>query len=106
LEGKEINDKTSSASRCEGEVVFGTERRHSEERGDEAIQLLSLWLQKSWIASRSPSSGAHSRDPVARNDGFGCLTIESYLRRPCESRDHSVSAIALVAAPPLGETSV
>jgi hypothetical protein len=23
-----------------------------------------------WIASRSLSSGAHSRDPVARNDGF------------------------------------
>jgi hypothetical protein len=22
-----------------------------------------------WIASRSLSSGAHSRDPVARNDG-------------------------------------
>jgi len=22
-----------------------------------------------WIASRSPSSGAHSRDPLARNDG-------------------------------------
>jgi hypothetical protein len=21
-----------------------------------------------WIASRSPSSGAHSRDPLARND--------------------------------------
>jgi hypothetical protein len=30
-----------------------------------------------WIASRSLSSGAHSRDPLARNDGFGCLTIES-----------------------------
>jgi len=23
-----------------------------------------------WIASRSLSSGAHSRDPVARNDGI------------------------------------
>jgi hypothetical protein len=23
-----------------------------------------------WIASRSLSSGAHSRDPLARNDGF------------------------------------
>ena len=32
-----------------------------------------------WIASRSLSSGAHSRDPLARNDGLriGCLKIES-----------------------------
>jgi hypothetical protein len=37
-----------------------------------------------WIASRSLSSGAHSRDPLARNDGSttdcrGCLKIESAL---------------------------
>jgi hypothetical protein len=33
-----------------------------------------------WIASRSLSSGAHSRDPLARNDGrLGCLKIESDL---------------------------
>jgi hypothetical protein len=28
-------------------------------------------LAERWIASRSLSSGAHSRDPVARNDGAG-----------------------------------
>src|SRR3979411_2694229 len=39
--------------------------RHCEERSDEAIQLL---LDCLWIASRSLSSGAHSRDPLARND--------------------------------------
>jgi hypothetical protein len=39
--------------------------RHCEERSDEAIHLFSLW-----IASRSLSSGAHSRDPLARNDDF------------------------------------
>jgi hypothetical protein len=27
--------------------------------------------KESWIASRSLSSGAHSRDPLARNDGGG-----------------------------------
>jgi hypothetical protein len=32
--------------------------------------LFSLSLHKSWIASRSLSSGAHSRDPFARNDGL------------------------------------
>jgi hypothetical protein len=31
--------------------------------------------KESWIASRSLSSGARSRDPVARNDGSGCLKI-------------------------------
>jgi hypothetical protein len=36
-------------------------------------------LRKEWIASsRSLSSGAHSRDPLApRNDDLGCLKIES-----------------------------
>jgi hypothetical protein len=36
----------------------------------------ALWL---WIASRSLSSGAHSRDPLARNDDkcLGRLKIES-----------------------------
>jgi hypothetical protein len=28
-----------------------------------------LYAEK-WIASRSPSSGAHTRDPLARNDGL------------------------------------
>src|SRR5260221_12046993 len=34
--------------------------------------------RQSWIASRSLSSGAHSRDPLARNDGErdGCLPPE------------------------------
>ena len=37
--------------------------RHCER--SEAIHL----LLRLWIASRSLSSGAHSRDPLARNDG-------------------------------------
>jgi hypothetical protein len=44
--------------------------RHCEERSDEAIQRTE---KQGWIASRSLSSGAHSRDPVARNDGL--LTV-------------------------------
>src|SRR5258707_14062327 len=38
---------------------------HCEERSDEAIHTFFLAL---WIASRSLSSGARSRDPVARTD--------------------------------------
>jgi len=34
---------------------------------DEAIQIVSAEVL--WIASRSLSSGARSRDPLARNDG-------------------------------------
>jgi len=40
--------------------------RHCEEQGDEAIQI--FFTARFWIASRSLSSGAHSRDPLARND--------------------------------------
>jgi len=40
--------------------------RHCEEQSDEAIHVSALGY---WIASRSLSSGAHTRDPVARNDG-------------------------------------
>ncbi|HWX06928.1 MAG TPA: hypothetical protein VN065_13955, partial [Bradyrhizobium sp.] len=32
--------------------------------------------EESWIASRSLSSGARSRDPLVRNDG-SCLTMKS-----------------------------
>ena len=39
--------------------------RHCEERSDEAIH--SFFAER-WIASQSLSSGAHSRDPLARND--------------------------------------
>src|SRR5260370_28288810 len=38
--------------------------RHCEERSDESIHLTS---RQTWIASRSPSSGARSRDPLGRN---------------------------------------
>src|SRR5258706_11787992 len=40
--------------------------RHCEEQSDEAIH---SYFAATWIASRSLSSGAHSRDPLARNDG-------------------------------------
>jgi len=43
--------------------------RHCEERSDEAIQTFAA--DAVWIASRSLSSGAHSRDPLARNDNAG-----------------------------------
>src|SRR6202035_4165548 len=36
---------------------------------DGAIHTSCLLYTERWIASRSLSSGAHSRDPLARNDG-------------------------------------
>jgi hypothetical protein len=39
----------------------------AKNEGDEAIRTFVVAL---WIASRTPSSGAHSRDPLARNDGW------------------------------------
>src|SRR5712692_3146149 len=35
-----------------------------------------------WIASRSLSSGAHSRDPLARNDGLKILVVSAGHRMP------------------------
>jgi hypothetical protein len=67
--------RTEALGDADGEAVK-LENRHCEEPTgpafgrpddklrDEAIQSF-LWL---WIASRSLSSGAHSRDPFARND--------------------------------------
>jgi hypothetical protein len=52
-----------------------------------------------WIASRSLSSGAHSRDPLARNDGLNRLSsrlfeIETnYLRRPGEANARHTQAV-------------
>jgi hypothetical protein len=39
----------------------------------EATKQSSFPLAALWIASRSLSSGAHSRDPLARNDGINLL---------------------------------
>jgi hypothetical protein len=36
-----------------------------------------LPLAALWIASRSLSSGAHSRDPVARNGGVQALNLSN-----------------------------
>ncbi len=49
-----------------------------EERSDEAIH---SYFAATWIASRSLSSGAHSRDPLARNDGLNTRHIPNR-RRP------------------------
>src|SRR5438270_1926846 len=38
-------------------------------------------LAARWIASRSLSSGAHSRDPLARNDGGEGATRLSFVER-------------------------
>jgi hypothetical protein len=49
-------------------AVIACDKREAFAQGsdsDEAIQTLSNGF---WIASRSLSSGAHSRDPLARND--------------------------------------
>ena len=37
----------------------------------EATKQSIFFVTRQWIASRSLSSGAHSRDPLARNDGSG-----------------------------------
>jgi hypothetical protein len=58
--------------------------RHCEEHSDEAIQLFTCGF---WIASRSLSSGAHARDPLAPNDG----TAKKLIPHPEERRLRRVS---------------
>jgi hypothetical protein len=70
LGGRFIN--ASGASRGE---VAKARLRHCER--SEAIHKAA---KKEWIASRSLSSGAHSRDPLARNDGLLWLLEIEYER--------------------------
>jgi len=39
---------------------------------------ISDFLSRAWIASRSRSSGARLRDPVARNDGDAYLAFADF----------------------------
>jgi hypothetical protein len=75
------NGSTTRAHRAAG--MRSCVRRHCEERlvrrsstseggSDEAIHSFVLAL---WIASQSLSSGAHSRDPLARNDGLQPIVV-------------------------------
>jgi len=50
---------------CPPTIAVQPHRRHCEEQSDEAIHISCAEV---WDASRSLSSGAHSRDPLARND--------------------------------------
>src|ERR1700688_4083113 len=64
LEGQDVSGKprAKNTRRDRGRVFC----RHCEEQSDEAIHTS---LADPRIASWSLSSGAHSRDPLARNDG-------------------------------------
>jgi len=65
----------------------------------EATKQCSLFRsQTSWIASRSLSSGARSRDPLARNDVqcLGCLKIESEIVPSMITRSSDTQTILLI----------
>src|SRR6266576_6009822 len=72
--------------------------RHCEERSDEAIQTTAI--ARDWIASRSPSSGAHSRDPLARNDAGETTRCEVLMRQ--NLRQKLLRAITAGAAEEIG----
>ena len=60
--GYDEEERSAARSR----VVFEIRRRHCEERMRPSNPFFLCAAR--WIASRSLSSGAHSRDPLARND--------------------------------------
>jgi Tfp pilus assembly protein FimT len=49
-------------------VIARSEAIHRPRRHCERQRSNPCRVKKEWIASRSLSSGAHSRDPLARND--------------------------------------
>jgi len=93
-----IND--SGASRREGVNVCLPSLRGAKRRSNPYFLcgkmdcFASLAMTVGWIASRSLSSGAHSRDPLARNDGRDLSSPQNNKagrRRRCSStrrRDH------------------
>jgi hypothetical protein len=50
-------------------TVIACNKRDAFVQGSEATKQSICPRVERWIASRSLSSGAHSRDPLARNDG-------------------------------------
>src|SRR5256885_9785881 len=77
-------------------------RRHCEERSDEAIHSS---FAAPWIASRSLSSGAHSRDPLARNDEGIVGWAKACLRRAHHLSAHTAAWWARFALPTLRTAS-
>src|SRR5450759_5588074 len=63
-EGRTLLAKLGRIARRECEVISAVIARSEATKQSR----LSTSLRQSWIASRSLSSGAHSRDPLARND--------------------------------------
>src|ERR1700722_9298314 len=70
-----------------GALLSAEARLRAKADATKQSTLRLLHLRHQWIASRSLSSGAHSRDPLARNDAVGCgeiaksCTINSLLPR-------------------------
>jgi hypothetical protein len=56
--------------------VIACDKREAFAQGSESDEAIrsSLYVDP-WIASRSLSSGAHSRDPVARNELWSELAV-------------------------------
>jgi hypothetical protein len=72
LRGQRISLKTSGAWRCENAKACRTSIHVSHRHREERLRRSNPEsFPRPWIALRSLSSGARSRDPVARNDGDG-----------------------------------
>ena len=60
---------TPRAHRAAGSRIYGSIGATSLRGAQRTKQSMIVAAVGFWIASRSLSSGAHSRDPLARNDG-------------------------------------
>src|SRR6266404_5283543 len=70
------------APRDRGVLFWKLGQRHCEERKRRSNPFFVCAAL--WIASRSLSSGAHSRDPLARNDGCVAATFPAVIVREAD----------------------
>jgi hypothetical protein len=100
----------------EGYTVIACDKREAFAQGSEATKQSSLFFARrdgllrcarndgeAWIASRSLSTSAHSRDPVARNDGEGYTVIacdkrEAFAQGSEATKQSILSVVAWIAS--------
>jgi hypothetical protein len=102
LNSERAGNKGKTRGACAGEIVRVCLNVIARSSCDEAIHSSLAAFAAPWIASRSLSSGAHSRDPLARNDGDPQIAFTAGRpaeppRRPPAARDVRAAAVCACA---------
>src|SRR5260221_2433571 len=85
IEGERFQARLGRSASRECDFAFAViacNKREAFVQGSEATKQSIFLYVAEWIASRSLSSGAHSRDPAARNDDLVSTPPPKQKRRP------------------------